>query len=162
MRLPWVLRAALLAVATAGFALGASESRAASPARGEGGASRGDAFLLVVNDQNATVTMSRTLVSRYFLKKISRWDSGAVALPVDLPADSPVRDAFSRRVMSKSVSSVKAYWQQQIFSGRDVPPPEKADDASVLEFVRANPAAIAYVSSLANLPQGVRVLTITD
>jgi len=161
MRLAWILRAVLLAVATIGFALGASESRAAFPTRGDD-ALRGDAFLLVVNDQNATVAMPRSLVSRYFLKKVSRWDSGAVALPVDLPADSPVRDAFSRRVLSKSVSSIKAYWQQQIFSGRDVPPPEKADDAAVLEFVRANPAAIAYVSSLANLPHGVRTLTITD
>ena len=123
---------------------------------------RGEVFLVVVNDQNTVSTLSRNVVSRYFLKKVSRWESGAVALPVDLPPDSPVRDAFSRQVLSKSVSSIKAYWQQQIFSGRDVPPPEKADDAAVLEFVQSNVAAIAYVSSQVTLPRGVRAVTITN
>jgi hypothetical protein len=101
-------------------------------------------------------------VSQFFLKKATRWESGAIALPVDLPADSPVREAFSRRVLSKSVSSIKAYWQQQIFSGRDVPPPEQKTEAEALEFVRSNAAAIAYVSPVAVLPRGVRVLTMTD
>lgn len=162
MRFPWVLRFALAAAATVTLAISAGDSRAAVREPLPHDPASGNVFMIVVNDQNATPAMSRALVSRYFLKKVSRWDSGAVALPVDLPADSPVRDAFSRHVLSKSVSSIRAYWQQQIFSGRDVPPPEKPDDAAVLEFVRANPAAIAYVSSVATLPSGVRVLTITD
>jgi ABC-type phosphate transport system substrate-binding protein len=119
-------------------------------------------FVVVVNDQNAVATLPRAQVSRYFLKKISRWDSGAIAMPVDLPADSPVREAFSRRVLARSVTSVKAYWQQQIFSGRDVPPPEKPSDDAVLEYVRMNVAAIAYVSPNVVLPRGVRVLDVTD
>jgi len=122
---------------------------------------RGSAFVVVVNDQNASAAMSRTVVSRFFLKKAARWENGAAVLPVDLPANSPIRDAFSREVLSKSVSSIKAYWQQQIFSGRDVPPPEKGDDAAVLEFVQSNPNAIAYVSAAATLPRGVKELTVT-
>lgn len=161
MRVIWILRAAMLAMVTA--LLGAAvPSHASTRDDARQDPVRGDAFVIVVNDQNTTAAMPRVLVSRYFLKKVSRWDSGAVALPVDLPASSPIRDAFSKRVLAKSVSSIKAYWQQQIFSGRDVPPPEKPDDASVLEFVRANPSAIAYVSSSAELPRGVRVLTVTD
>ena len=162
MRLPRILRAAVTAAATAAFALGASDSRAAPPVRVAPDAVRADAFLLVVNEQNVTATMPRALVSRYFLKKVSRWDSGAVALPVDLPADSPVRDAFSRRVLSKSVSSIKAYWQQQIFSGRGVPPTERPSDEEVLSFVRGNPAAIGYVSSAAPVGPGVRVVQVVD
>src|SRR5690349_15446086 len=108
---------------------------------------RGSAFVVVVNDQNASDGVSRIVVSRFFLKKAARWENGAVVLPVDLPANSPIRDAFSREVLAKSVSSIKAYWQQQIFSGRDVPPPEKMNDAAVLEFVQSNPNAIAYVSA---------------
>jgi ABC-type phosphate transport system substrate-binding protein len=106
--------------------------------------------------------VSRVVVSRFFLKKVARWDNGSTVLPVDLPAASPTRDAFSREVLSKSVSSIKAYWQQQIFSGRDVPPPEKSDDASVLEFVQSNATAIAYVSAGTALPRGVRELTVTN
>ena len=125
-------------------------------------ARRGSAFVVVVNDQNASEAVSRTVVSRFFLKKAARWDNGAAVLPVDLPANSPIRDAFTREVLAKSVSSIKAYWQQQIFSGRDVPPPEKGDDAAVLEFVQSNPNAIAYVSAGASLPRGVKQLTVTN
>ena len=121
-----------------------------------------DGFVVVVNDQNGVASAPRVLVSRYFLKKATHWESGAIALPVDLPPDSPVRRAFSRRVLAKSVMSIKAYWQQQIFSGREVPPPEKETEADVLEFVRANGSAIGYVSPVAVLPRGVRVLTVTD
>ena len=123
---------------------------------------RGSAFVVVVNDQNASAAVPRTVVSRFFLKKAARWENGAAVLPVDLPANSPIRDAFSREVLAKSVSSIKAYWQQQIFSGRDVPPPEKGDDAAVLEFVQSNPNAIAYVSAGASLPRGVKELTVTN
>ena len=124
--------------------------------------SRGSAFVVVVNNQNASEAASRTVVSRFFLKKAARWENGAAVLPVDLPANSPIREAFSREVLSKSVSSIKAYWQQQIFSGRDVPPPEKGDDAAVLEFVQSNPNAIAYVSAGATLPHGVKELSVTN
>jgi ABC-type phosphate transport system substrate-binding protein len=152
------IRAVALAVATTAVVFAPFNGRAWAAER----ASRDVGFLVVVNEQNAVPSVSRVLVSRFFLKKASRWDSGAVALPVDLPANSPTRDAFTRHVHARSVSSIKAYWQQQIFSGRDVPPPEKVNDADVLEFVRSNPAAIAYVSPDAVLPRGVRVLTITD
>jgi ABC-type phosphate transport system substrate-binding protein len=162
MRCTWGWRAAIVAVATLAFAVTPLNSRAEAARGLRSDVVRGDGFLIVVNEQNTVPAMPRSIVSRYFLKKVSRWDSGAVALPVDLPPDSPVRDAFSRRVLAKSVTSIKAYWQQQIFSGRDVPPLEKADDAEVLEFVQSNPAAIAYVSSLATLPRGVRVLTVTE
>ncbi len=149
-----------LVLVTTTFAL-VGDSSAATRER-DPYATRASGFVVVVNDQNAVSAMSRAQVARYFLKKISRWDSGAVAMPVDLPADSPVRVAFTRRVLAKSVSSVRAYWQQQIFSGRDVPPPEKPSDDAVLEFVQVNPAAIAYVSPNVALPRGVRVLDVTD
>lgn len=123
---------------------------------------RDEGFVVVVNDQNGVASAPRVLISRFFLKKATHWESGAVALPVDLPADSPVRRAFSRRVLAKSVTSVKAYWQQQIFSGRQVPPPEKETETEVLAFVRSNASAIGYVSPVAVLPRGVRVLTVTD
>lgn len=162
MHVPGTRRICLAALAAL-----AAVSLGFTPLAGQAAASdaehrnRGDGFVVVVNEQNRVVSAPRSLVSRFFLKKATRWENGAIALPVDLPPDSPVRDAFSRRVLSKSVSSIKAYWQQQIFSGRDVPPPEKQNEAEVLEFVRSNVTAIAYVSPEAALPRGVRVLTVT-
>jgi ABC-type phosphate transport system substrate-binding protein len=156
------VRPLVIAAAATGLILGCAAGSDATEQRSWDPSTRGEGFVLVVNDQNTVAAMPRAIISRLFLKKVSRWDSGAAALPIDLPADSPVRDAFTRHVLSKSVGSVKAYWQQQIFSGRDVPPPEKPTDESVLEFVQSNPAAIAYVSPVATLPRGVHVLGVTD
>jgi hypothetical protein len=70
-----------------------------------------------------------------------------------------VRAEFSKSVHGKAVGSVVAFWQQQIFAGRDVPPAEKAGDEAVLAFVRANPGAVGYVSPAANTA-GVKVLEV--
>ena len=53
-----------------------------------------------------------------------------------------------------------AYWQKMIFSGREVPPPEKTSSAEVVAYVRANRGAIGYVAADAALGAGVRVLKI--
>jgi ABC-type phosphate transport system substrate-binding protein len=160
MRSVW-LRSGLVFVFAAAVLTVADDSSAAT-CDPDPHATRASGFVVVVNDQNTVGVMSRAQVARYFLKKISRWEGGAVAMPVDLPVGSPVREAFSRRILAKSVTSVKAYWQQQIFSGRDVPPPEKPSDDAVLEFVQMHPAAIAYVSPNVTLPRGVRMLDVAD
>jgi len=39
---------------------------------------------------------------------------------VDLSPESAVRRKFSEAVLRRSVASVRSYWQQIIFAGRDV------------------------------------------
>jgi ABC-type phosphate transport system substrate-binding protein len=103
-------------------------------------------YKLIVNSSNPTTSLPREQVGRYFFKKVTSWPSGGTVVPVDRDKEAPVREAFSRDVLHKSVGSVVAFWQQQIFSGRGVPPVEKASDAEVVAFVEANPGAIGYVS----------------
>jgi ABC-type phosphate transport system substrate-binding protein len=111
-----------------------------------------DAFKVIVHPSNASKTLSRDQVSRLFLKKQTSWSGGGNVAPADLAESSPVRAAFSKAVHHKSVAEVKSYWQQQIFSGRAVPPPEKANDAAVVKFVESTPGSIGYVA--ADAPTG--------
>ena len=78
---------------------------------------------------------------------------------VDLRVDNASRRQFSEEVLKRSVGAVRSYWQQRIFSGRDVPPPELESDEAVIAFVAKNPAAVGYVSGTAKLA-GVRELAI--
>jgi ABC-type phosphate transport system substrate-binding protein len=117
-------------------------------------------FKVVINVANATSALSRDEVARIFLKKIPTWPGGQTAQPVDQSKDSAVRKAFSKTVLGKEVEDVEAYWQQSIFSGRAVPPPEKASDADVLAFVRSNPNAVGYVSGSAELGASVKELIV--
>lgn len=119
-------------------------------------------YVVIVHRDNPTDSLPRKKVSRLLLKEISTWDGGLSAQPVDLDSKSPVRSAFSRDVHGRSVSSIKNFWQRQIFSGEGVPPPEVADDAAVIAFVRSNPGGIGYVSAQARLDGGVKVLDIAS
>ncbi len=118
------------------------------------------AYRVVVNATNATSTLPRAELARLFLKKSSAWPDGRGAQPVDLGENSPARRAFSKAVLDRDVPAVRAYWQQQIFSGRGVPPPEKTSDADVLAYVRANPGAVGYVSTGADLGASVKELRV--
>ena len=116
-------------------------------------------YVVVVNTANSAASLSKSEAADLFLKKTTKWPDGRSAAPVDQAKSSAVRDAFSRAVLSRPVSAVGAYWQQMIFSGKDVPPPEKPGDAEVLAFIKANAGAIGYVSATADLT-GVRKVTV--
>lgn len=119
----------------------------------------GAGYRIVVNAANPTRELTKTQVSNFLLKKKSKWDHGVDAVPADLDSSSPVRAAMSEEIHNRSVSSIKNFWQRQIFSGRDVPPPELADDARMIDHVRSNPGAIGYVSAAAKV-DGVKVITV--
>ncbi len=111
----------------------------------------------VVAHPDSGYALTHDQASRIFLKKTTAWPDGRPAYPVD-QVEGPVREAFSRAVHGKATSAVKSYWQQQIFSGRGIPPAELRGDAEVLAHVRSIPGAIGYVSESAP-DAGVRVVT---
>jgi ABC-type phosphate transport system substrate-binding protein len=143
--LPLTLAALVLAAL---FSLG--EARAA------------EGFVVVINAQNDTGPVETSRVAKMFLKRVKRWDNDITVTPVDQTESSEVRDRFTRVVHNKSVSAIKSFWQRMIFSGRDIPPLELASDQAVIDFILKTPGGIGYVSSAANLPDGVVPLTLTE
>ncbi len=112
------------------------------------GPAAGAAYRVVAHNSVPTRTLSRTALSQVFLKKTVTWPDGSAAVPVDLAVGSPTREVFSRDVHGRGSAAVDAYWQKQVFSGREVPPLTKASDAEVIAYVRATPGAIGYVSAV--------------
>ena len=114
---------------------------------------------VIVNPANPLTSIDKTDVSRMFLKKLSRWPNGQPTQPVDLPEGSSVRAQFSSQILGKAVSAVSAYWQQQIFAGKELPPMTKASEAEIVAYVKANANAIGYVST-ASVTHEVKVLAL--
>lgn len=108
-------------------------------------------YVLIVNNANPTASASRRFVGEAFLKKTTRWPDGEVIRPVDQAQDSGVRRRFTEDVLNRSVAAVRSYWQQIIFSGRDLPPPELGSDAEIVKFVAKHPGAIGYVAGDASI-----------
>lgn len=103
-------------------------------------------FRVIVHLENPTRVVTRDFLSQAFLKNVSRWEDGEVISPVDQRPDSLVRRKFTDRVLKRSVAAVKIYWQQRIFSGRGVPPPELDADEAIVDYVRRKRGAVGYVS----------------
>ena len=115
-------------------------------------------YKVIVNPANPETSISKSSLSRIFLKKSTTFLDGHGASPVDLPLNSPVRISFSKNVLGKAPSEVDGFWQQQIFSGKDIPPPQKSESAAI-DYVRSNGKGIAYVSADADT-HGLKVLTV--
>jgi len=84
---------------------------------------------------------------KIFLKEETKWSDGTAITPIDLKAQSATRVAFSLEVHGRSVGAIRSYWQQAAFSGAGTAPLERSSDTDVIEFVKANPGAVGYVSS---------------
>jgi ABC-type phosphate transport system substrate-binding protein len=116
-------------------------------------------FQVIVDPDNPVQEIDRKLLADIFLKKITRWGNDRLIRPVDAEAASPVRERFSEDVLERSVAAVKSYWQQLIFSGRGLPPPELDGDDEVVSYVLNHAGAVGYVSAGAKLG-GAKVLVL--
>lgn len=113
-------------------------------------------YVVIVNGGSSVESISKGDLSKIFQKKSRNLPDGTSAVPVDLDKSSSVREAFSQEVHGRGVNAIEAYWQQQIFAGKDVPPETKGSDAEVMAFVSSTPGAIGYVSAGASLGSGVK------
>jgi ABC-type phosphate transport system substrate-binding protein len=104
-------------------------------------------FRVIVHPSVGTRTIAAADLSRMFLKQSTRWPDGTAIRPVDLTVGSEVRRDFTEEIIGRTVAAVRSYWQQAIFSGRGVPPPELDSDAAVVAYVTSTAGAIGYVSA---------------
>jgi len=123
------------------------------------GAALAAGYKVIVNNANGESSLAKKELAQLFMKKTAKWSDGTPVVAVDQTDKSTVRERFTLEIHGKSVSAVKSYWQQQIFSGRDVPPVEKSSDAQVIAFVKQNAGAVGYVADGADTA-GVKVVAV--
>jgi hypothetical protein len=104
------------------------------------------AYVLIAHPAIRVSKIDRKFVAEVFLRRATRWPDDTPIRPVDLGPDAPARVRFSQDILSRSVASVRSYWQQRIFSGQGLPPPELPVE-DVVSYVVSHPGAIGYVSA---------------
>ena len=129
---PRVLRRCVLAIALIGIA--------GTPIAGDDGA-----YKVIVHPDNPFDSVDRDFVRDAYLKKATEWNDGEVIRPIDLAPRFRARDKFTENVIRKTAAQLRTYWNQQIFSGKGVPPPEAEAVADVIAYVVANRGAIGYI-----------------
>jgi|GEM_PF-405967 len=124
----------------------------------EASAADAEGFQIIVPAQMGIESLDISFVADAFLKKRTRWPDSSPIRPVDLWPASPVRALFSETVLKRPVVAVRNYWQEKIFSGRDLPPPEFDSDLAVVRYVSSHDGALGYVSLSAKLEKVRKVL----
>jgi ABC-type phosphate transport system substrate-binding protein len=108
-------------------------------------------YQVIVHPSNPVASLDRKFLADVFLKRSAIWPGGEAIRPVDLAPNSVVRRQFTGDVLRRSVEAVRVYWQQRIFAGRELPPPELDGDEDVVKYVLRHEGAIGYVSAGAAL-----------
>jgi ABC-type phosphate transport system substrate-binding protein len=117
----------------------------------------GDDIAVIVNKTNGIPSMNRSQLNALFKAKSSQFPGGARATPVNLPPESPARQAFDSAVLGLKPDEVERFWvDSKIRSG--VGSPRKLPGAAALvRFVSTDESAIGYVP-VSELGDGVRVV----
>lgn len=103
-----------------------------------------DIAVIVARDA-PTVTLDAGTLRDVYLKKIVLDTAGRKLVPVNLPANAPLRAAFSQALFRMSDGELQDYWNQSYFHGI-TPPYVLASEDAVLRFVARTPGAIGYVA----------------
>ena len=119
-------------------------------------------FQLVVHPGVRGTWISRASLQALYTGQTDRWGDKTSAKPVDQSLKTPVRRAFTTSVLGRSTGEIQRYWQDRIALDRVFPPPIKSTDEEVLRFVAATAGAVGYVGLDTAIPEGVKVISITD
>lgn len=99
---------------------------------------------VVVNRANPVSNFTLEELRRLYLGTTTRLGRGLAVALIEYP---PARQAFYRRVLAMSETSVKRHWIAVVFAGEGAEPPrEIADPAELLQYVAAHPGAVAFVN----------------
>ena len=129
-------------------------------AGGRGTAAEGDAvgpIAVVVGTSSPIHDVTIDGLREVYLRRRRIWPDGSASLPVNLPADHPVRRAFSRRVLGRLPEELASHWGRLAFDGVR-PPPVLQSAQAVCAYVAVEPSAIGYVPASAVDTSSCRVV----
>jgi hypothetical protein len=102
------------------------------------------AIAVVVGVKSAVESVTLDTLRELYLRRRRVWPDGRRADPVNLPAGSPVREAFSRLVLGRAPRDLGSYWDRRYFEG--IRPPLVLQTAeAVCAYVGVEPHAIGYL-----------------
>lgn len=116
---------------------------------------------VVVGAKSAASALSAEQAAALFLGKSDQLPGVGVALLLDQPEASPIRETFYTKVAGKSAAQVKAAWSRLVFSGKGTPPKEVGNSTEVKKLVAANSNAVGYIEKSA-VDGSVKVLFSED
>ena len=102
------------------------------------------AIAVVVGVESPIRQVTVDTLRELYLRRQRLWATGERAIPVNLPADDPLRTAFSKRVLGRLPGDLEGYWLRLYREGVQ-PPLVLRTSQAVCAYVAVESAAIGYV-----------------
>jgi hypothetical protein len=118
------------------------------------------AIAVVVGRGSRVREISKDDLREIYLRRRRVWSDGERVIPINLPADDPLRERFSRLVLGRAPDDLVSYWNARYFEGV-MPPTVLSSSAAIRGYLAVEPRAIAYLP-LPDVEAPCRVLLILD
>jgi len=102
------------------------------------------AEIVVITSKDTPIDkISKQELKNIYLK-IKTFINGQRVIPVNLPADSPLRKIFQEKVLGMDNEQLNLYWNEMYFHGVE-PPIVLSSEEAVKKFVKKVKGAIGYI-----------------
>ena len=123
-------------------------------------ASADNDIVVIVAQDTPDFKINLPLLRDIYLKKIFLDDKDQEFIPLNLPPDHVLRQAFSLALFKKGAQELQNYWNQRYFHGI-TPPYVLGSTQAVVQFVAKTPGAIGYVTRCDLDPRVKEILTLS-
>jgi hypothetical protein len=117
---------------------------ASAPAVGEPGAPT--AVAVVVGVDSPIHDLTRDVLREVYMRRRRVWPDGRRVMPVNLPADDPLRTTFSASVLGRRPSELVGYWNRLYFEGIRPPLVLRSPEA-ICAYLASEPGGVGYMPS---------------
>ncbi|MBL3555964.1 MULTISPECIES: substrate-binding domain-containing protein [Marinobacter] len=115
------------------------------------------AEVVVIGHTAGPDSITQNQVRDIYLNRSQELPDGQKAKAFELPEGNGTRGEFHGKVTGRNDAQLKAFWSQQVFTGRGQPPEEHANAAAMKATVASTPGAIGYIDS-ADVDSSVKVI----
>jgi len=115
-----------------------------APAVGEPGVP--NALAVVVGVDSPILDLTPDVLREVYMRRRRVWPDGQRVMPVNLPADDPLRSTFSARILGRIPRELVGYWNRLYFEGIR-PPLVLRSPAAICAYLASEPGGVGYVPS---------------
>jgi hypothetical protein len=117
-------------------------------------------YVVVAHPDVAATRVNLKTLQAIFLGEKSEWEKGEKIMPVTLDGGA-AHEAFVKDVLRKTPMQFSNYWNQQLFTGKGVPPRSFTTAEELMEYVAKTRGAVGYVPASVPLRQ-VKALEVLE
>lgn len=115
------------------------------------------ADVVIIGHASGPDSITQNQVRDIYLNRSQQLPNGERVTAFELSAGTATRAEFHDKITGRNDAQLKAFWSQQVFTGRGQPPAELGNAAAMKASVSTTPGSIGYIDE-ADVDNSVKVI----